>query len=299
VTVVGVLAAAMTDLDLTSLATGTRQHVFVRTGADDGWVYKIPATAGIGSHYGRDLANYRPIEPMKAALVRIIVRAPDSLHRRARARLTRFAGARGLTGALDRFHAAFSDARGRVMDVLYVRSRRQYFDTMLQLAPVITERSLGELMLPFHVLSRVDATLRVGDVARSYSGPMLVQQRADFFDRTGRFDVFDWDDVIRAQHRLWRCGLALSDANEVLGPKNWALVDGHLRLADLSSLTRSYRLASRVLRRGVLDERSGRVLSRLRNTNTAEYAMAERYFQHVRREVNQERLAQLWKRDGR
>jgi hypothetical protein len=285
-------------LDLTLLAAGTRQHAFVPTSGGLQWVYKIPASGGFAQQYGADLREYQPTGRVKEMLLHALVRLPDDAFTRASRALARWSSAPAfLRRSLDAGHSALIATRGRALERAYRASRGRYFRQMLGLTRVAVDRGLGDLMLAHDILPSVEAVLRHGDAAVTYRGPALVQERADFFDRSGRFDEFNWSDVVSTQQRLWCKGLALSDANEILGPKNWALVGGRLRLADFSSFTSSFRVARRLLRDDVLDARQDRVLRRLWVEAPEQAALAERYFGYVRSEINASQLALLWRCD--
>ena len=283
-------------LDLTSLACGSRQHAFLPTGAPDhAWVYKLPSTSGVAEHYGMDLREYRPTGPLTTMLYGAFVKLPEERHRRRLAALVGRGAPDEQLRATDRRYRALCEARARSLSAAYRWTRRRHFRRMLTLVDGMDAEGLSELMLPFRIVRDATATVRAGGVVGRYRGPMLVQRRADFFDRSGRFDAFDWNDVVVTQHRLWRRGVALSDANEILGPKNWALVAGRLRLADFSSFTRSMRTARRLLADDVLDERQQRVLGRVTSEGPPDMAeLARRYFEHVRAEINPSRFDQLW-----
>lgn len=292
------MTVAGAELDLTSLASGSRQAVFLPTGAHDHeWVYKLPCTSGMVEHYGVDLGGYRPTGPVTSMLYRAFVQLPNDRHARHLAALEREGVSEHRRHESMRRHRLVCEARGRSVAVVYRWTRRRHFQRMIALAEWMAARGLAEVMLPFRLLRDATATLRIGDRVELYHGHIFAQRRADFFDRSGRFDAFEWDDVILAQHRLWREGVGLSDANEILGPKNWALVARRLRLADLSSLTRSARTVRRLLSSRFLDERQGRVLQRLAREGPPEIAeLAARYFEHVRAEINQSRFDALWRR---
>lgn len=285
----------MSDLDLTSFACGSRQHVFLPTGAPDSeWVFKLPSARGVVEQYGMDLREYQPTGPLASVLYRAFVQIPNDRHDRRVEALRRQGAPEQRLQSAQRRHRAICETRGRSLAAAYRWTRRRHFRRMVALAESMAERGLADLMLPFRVLHDAAATLRIGESIDRYRGPILVQRRGDFFDRSGRFDAFEWSDVIVTQHRLWQAGIGLSDANEILGPKNWALVSGRLRLADFSSLTRSPRTVRRLLAPDVLDARQERVLQRLSREAPPMADLARRYFAHVRAEINQARFDQLW-----
>ena len=291
------IIAGAGELDLTEFACGTRQRVFLPTGKnDDGWVYKLPSTSGATEHYGLELRAYRPTGALTSMLYQAFVQLPGDRHQRHLARLERDGAPAARVRAAENRYRGMCEARGRSLAAAYRWTRRRHFRKMIALARDIAGRDLADVLLPFHVLLEATAILRAGSAVERYRGAVLVQLRADFFDRSGRFDAFSWDDVITAQHRLWRAGVGLSDANEILGPKNWALVDGRLKLADLSSLTRNARHVRRLLAKEVLDERQGQVLRRIAREDSPEQLdLAQRYFTHVREQIDQASFDQLWR----
>jgi hypothetical protein len=285
-------------LDLTPLACGSRQHVFVPTGCPASeWVYKLPSAAPITEQYGAELREYRPTSRVATLIYRAFVQLPNEYHDRSIATLVARGASEVRIRAVAARHRTICETRGRSLAGAYRWTRRRHFRRMLAVAGQLERDGFLEVMLPFRIERDAVATLRLPGGDEDYYGPILVQQRADFFDRSGRFDEFDWDDVITTQHRLWAHGFGLTDTNEILGPKNWGLVDGHLRLADLSSLTRSRRAARALLDPAFLDEREGRVVRRLqREGNDDALALAGRYFAHVRSAINVPAFDRLWSR---
>jgi len=283
-------------LDLTPLACGSRQHVFVPTGdADAEWVYKLPSAAPITEQYGPELREYRPTSRVLSLVYRAFVQLPNEYHDRSIAALMARGAPEKRIRAANARHRAVCESRGRTLAGAYRWTRRRHFRRMLDVAGQLERDGFLDVMLPFRIEREAVATLRLPGRSEEYRGAMLVQKRADFFDRSGRFDAFDWDDVITTQQRLWSHGFGLSDANEILGPKNWGLVDGRLRLADLSSLTRSRRTARRLLAPEFLDERQARVIRRLEREESHDVStLARRYFAHIRAEINLAAFDRLW-----
>jgi hypothetical protein len=297
------LAHGMSDLreaavELTFLATGSRQHVFVRRDArEDEWVYKIPAA------YGR-------IVPYSLYLQR---RASSSYAHKKRTlssrllspgastdpvRLFETAPRSGLMGlgvtVLEQMYNVPPALRNRLFVAAFEWSSRRAFRTMLATMDYLARRGIAQVLLPYEVIPRAAAVLHVDGSSVPYQGPILVQRRSRFLGLVD-FGSFEWREVIEAQHLLWRNGIALTD-KEKLGPSNWASFEGHVRLGDTNSLTRDYRRAYRALDPKVLDERVGVVLERLGGRETTR-ALARQYFRVVREEINQRKLTELWARD--
>jgi hypothetical protein len=162
---------------------------------------------------------------------------------------------------------------------------------MLAMMDYVSRRGIARVLLPYEVISRAEAVLHVDGASISYRGPVLIQKRSRFLGLAD-FASFEWRELIEAQHLLWRNGIALTD-KEKLGPSNWALLDGHVRLGDTNSLTRDYRRAYQSLDANVLNDRVGVVLKRLSGREPAQ-SLAKEYFRVVRQEINQSRLNELW-----
>ena len=77
--------------------------------------------------------------------------------------------------------------------------------------------------------------------------------------------------------------------------KNWALLDGRLRLFDTSSLTSDPRAVRRVLTEAELDRRERALLRKTTERRTAEPLVE--FFRFIRRELNRDKLDQLWRAD--
>jgi hypothetical protein len=125
-----------------------------------------------------------------------------------------------------------------------------------------------------------------------YTGPALLQARADrFMSRNLDFD-FDWGAPIRIQRVLWRCGVGLGDADAVLGPHNWAVLGERMLLGDTGSLTRDRRTALAVMDERRLDEVEARV-TRTAATCGME-AVARDYLRVIREGLETPSLTDLW-----
>jgi hypothetical protein len=162
---------------------------------------------------------------------------------------------------------------------------------MLAMMEYVSRQGIARVLLPYEVISRGEAVLHVDGSSIPYRGPVLIQRRSRFLGLAD-FDSFEWRELIEAQHLLWRNGIALTD-KEKLGPSNWALLDGHVRLGDTNSLTRDYRRAYQSLDAKVLNERVRVVLERLSGREPTR-SLAQEYFRVIRQEINQSRLKELW-----
>lgn len=291
-------------LDLTYYATGYRQHAFVRTGAEaDGFVYKIPAAFGYVLPYRHRLGSGPGrIRSLKAALHWALLAAP---HRFRTGVLPHVAGRlppAALTlvrpfGAPVRVaaHVARS-ARNRLLMAHARRARARDFAGMLDLMDELGRHGLADLLVPYRIMRRAAAVLRVDGRAMTYTGPILAQQHVDMFFTKQSLAVFDWDELVRALHALWRHGFALTEKGENLGYRSWALMSGRIRLADTSSLTRDLSRARRSLRDENLDAQARMVLASHRDPHAAR-AFAE-FFRYIRQHVSGARLAELWRADA-
>jgi hypothetical protein len=285
-------------LDLAFLGSGAWQHVFVGSG-DGGteWVFKVPAAFGYTIPLRPRLRALTPSRPHKRALHWLLL-APDRLAARfdaagtAPTADTRGWIRRALVPLATRSRAALEDG----VAVYLRRDRRRRFVEMLEVLEQLSADGLADVLLPFRVIRGGAATLRMGDRVVSYQGPILVQRRAAFFGGGGlHVDRFVWQDLIDAQQRLWRRGVAFAEQNQILGPMNWALLDGRLRIADTSSFTRDARLARGLLDDASLDAKEGAVLARLDGSIPAE--SLRQYFRFVRSGINRERFDALWRAD--
>ena len=113
-------------------------------------------------------------------------------------------------------------------------------------------------------------------------------------------------DEILERHHLLAAGRAVLDLGaapggflqviaETVGPKNWALMHGPLRLADTGSLTRDIRVALHTLRPDKVEKKIRNTMNRLRERGHE--AGAEEYFRHILSEINREKLEQCWRTD--
>jgi len=253
-------------LDLTFLATGYRQHVFTRTGADDGWVYKVPVAFGrvLPFDFGR-IETIRPRNPVHGVAHALLIRCPRPL----------------------------TAVRNRALIAHFSRKRLREFRAMLRLLERLAERGADDVVLPYRSIPDANARLRVAGREYRYAGPVLAQKRADVFRvRAESLRAYDPAELIEAQHRLWAHGFAIVETGEILGPRSWSVVDGRLKLADTSSLTADRRLARQSLAPALLDERQAIVTRKLREAGST-FAIDE-YCCTVRSEINEDTFDRLW-----
>ncbi|GLC24588.1 hypothetical protein [Roseisolibacter agri] len=282
--------AAPTELDLTFTASGATQHVFVSTHEpSDGWVYKTPAIL--------DALLPSPVTWRTAVATRGWKRAVLAACVDARRRLETHDGERPVRLRTLARHGLQRTATlaDRCVDHAWaVRHRSARLRQFQRMCLALRELACGpasDVVLPFRIL-HARCTLRVDGRAHQYAGPVLQQRRADhFFDFFTGFALFRWADVAEGQHRLWRCGVGLVDTDEILGPRNWALLDGRLHLADTGSLTTDLALARRAVAAELLDAREAQIP--VWWPASAGEPLAE-YFAFVRRDVGEARLGALW-----
>lgn len=286
-------------MELSLLGSGAWQHVFIPADeTEPEWVYKLPAAYGYILPLRPRLNSFCPSSATRKSALSLL-KAPDRLadrlhgwsESRRRPAVLRAAAALG-----EGIAQAICIARDGCLAVVLKRSRRRRFDEMARQLGYLTRHGMEDVLLPYRVLSQLDATLLVNGSRIPYRGPALVQRKADFF-RGGSLDFasFRWCELVNAQQRLWRFGMAFSEVNQILGPMNWGLLDGRLRLADTSNLTTDYRTARRLLDPGMLDAKEAVVMERLSAPATPE--VAAEYFRFVRREINARRLEELWRAD--
>jgi hypothetical protein len=287
--------------DLTFLATGECQHVFAATGEEDAqWVYKIPAAFGYllpSSHPSRK--SFKP-KSRSQQLVRLaLVTLPAAVHKRGSALSARLGTrlARGGESALLRSFdrcALMPKALGESLLRRYVLWERvSRFNRMLRTLDLMRAMGLSDVVLPHRIIRKGMAVLRVNGCTYRYEGPFLVQRKAEFFDKSRNFKSFPWEDLITQQQLMWRHGIALDGPAEVLGPKNWALMDGRLRLGDTSGLTTDLKWALRAIKAARLDRKEKNVVCDAKSVNPDD--PAEEYFRETRKEINEEKLRQLWR----
>jgi hypothetical protein len=287
-------APAPPHLRLTFLATGNQQHVFVPTDEPAGaWVYKVPAAFGYILPWQSESREVGRITSARKLWHALLVAGPPQvaewLARRLRHRPVLWAIGwparhvwRGLTGLRD-----------AVLRPYYRRARARDFRRMIATLDTLTARGLGGVILPYRVLPDTRAILTVPGREVVYRGPVLMQRRADVFLGKDRLQSFDWQELVDALHTLWRHGFGLTEKGENLGLRSWALIDGHVRLSDTSSFTRSLRRARRTLSPASLDFVERRLASRHRDDPDAAARFAE-YCRFVRAQVTREHLATLW-----
>ena len=257
------------------LGTGVSQHVFISSKHSRGrLVYKIPASFG----YLRPLGEYLRESPTLLKRMRLSSAAILSL--------------------LD-----CASAASRLIAAFLKRKRAQEFEAMLDLLDHATRTRARSALLPCRVYRNLELTLQLGDVKVPYRGPALVQARATFLRADSSPHACDWRraimmrceswarSIVSAQHELWRHGIGIADPTEILGPSEWALWRGCIRLGDTGNLRRAFDSVHAALDECTLDRRVDEVLS----AADADWVpSAARYFRLIRRDVNQRRLLELW-----
>lgn len=290
----GAAPPADSHLRLTFLATGNQQHVFVPTDDPAGaWVYKVPAAFGYILPWRSESREVGRITSARKLWHTVLVAGPPQvaewLARRLRPHPVLWAVGwpvrqmwRGLTGLRD-----------AVLRPYYRRARARDFRRMIATLDTLRARGLDGVILPYRVLPNTRAVLAVPGRAVDYRGPVLMQRRADVFLGKDRLQPFDWQELVDALHALWRHGFGLTEKGENLGLRSWALIDGHVRLSDTSSFTRSLRRARRTLSPASLDFVQRRLASRHRDDPDAAARFAE-YCRFIRARVTRENLTQMW-----
>jgi hypothetical protein len=301
-------------LDLDYLATGYHQHVFIRTKPDtDQWVYKIPAAYGYVLPFHPVVqGNVSPNRLDKKIIHWLVLRLPESLHNRVRKHVpTASPGGSSNPAAApwllaDRALQAVRAGRDKLMAAYFRRSRARAFEAMLALMEDLSLNGPTDLLLPYSVIRHGQATLRVAggvryagvvlsvdDIVVPYHGVILMQRKADMLDACHSFKSFNWQELVEAQHRLWRSGFFAFDCPEI--PMSWALLEGRIRLADTSSLTRDFHSARQFLNSELLANRERVVLSRQIGSDALE--TAREYYRFIRAQVNPAKLAEHWGKD--
>ena len=275
-------SAAPERLSLALLAHGASQQVYVRGEApDEGWVYKTPAVIDALLPTPVTWRSMRPVSRWKRRLFELLVEMPaEYWNERAGRSVGRRIASRSAT------------ISNRLCGVWALARRRRQFDRMCAILQRIAEERLENVVLPFEIVDTECALHAEGMVTR-YCGLVLKQRRADiFFEHFDGLECFDWTAPARVQHELWRHGIGLVDADEVLGPRNWAVLNGQVLLADTGSLTENLGEVRRVLSAKVLDDREREIPTWWpRNVSRS----LPEYFAQVRRHVNQEWLDRLWR----
>lgn len=286
-------------LDLTLLATGFQQHVFVRTDGSDGWVYKVPAAFGYLLPYEHRVGTKGPVTSVRKALHRVVVAWPHEFRTGVleplATRLERGVPvlAPVVLGPLRAADRVVRHARDRFLMAYRRRRRAAAFDAMLSLLDELERAGLAPRLLPYRIERSVTAVLRVAERSSAYQGPMLMQRATTEFFTRQRLATFRWADLVETVHALWRHGFALTEVGENLGYRSWAMLDGRVYLADTGSLTRRLVAARRALRDVNLDAYTRRLLDFHGDSATGrEFA---EYLGFIRREINLARFDALWR----
>lgn len=291
-------ARSVRMFDLTYFATGYWQHVFTRTGgANNGWVYKIPAAFGYVMPFTRPGTVFSARNAYERALKFVLVVAANGFCKRvfARAEAVRGRGHAVAGWALLELLAETIRAYNTKVLFAYCKAmRRRKFSAMLRVMDYVSDCGLGEILFPYKIARKAEAVLRVNGTVGFYKGPMLIQKMADcVFERGESVGSFNWSEVVVGEQRLWRVGVGFSAWREILGP--WGLLDGHARVFDTSGLTRERERARAAAGEGRLDRMQKGVLEEWTEGDCR--GAAEEYFGFIREEINQERMDELWGAD--
>jgi hypothetical protein len=258
------------------VGTGVSQHVFISSKQPSGQlVYKIPASFG----YLRPFTEFLRESPRLVKRTRLSSRAIMSL--------------------LDR-----TSAGSRLIAAFLKRKRAQEFGAMLDVLDHVGGTPARAALLPYRVSRNIELALQLGDVNVSYRGPALIQARAMFLRADPSPFACDWRHaiseqcemwaraIIAAQHTLWSYGIGIADSTEILGPSEWALWRGRVRLGDTGNLRRSFDQVH-----DALDERRvNRTIEDVLNEAGSTWAApTAKYFGLIRKHINQRRLLELWK----
>jgi hypothetical protein len=288
---------------LTFLTTGAWQHVFVETETGregERWVYKLPAAFGYVLPFNHPRCCFRANEIYARTLRFLLIRLPERFHEKCYQRLMGHAGMPRRFGRLlklvERLIQWPPVLGEKILSRYLKRTTLNQFETMVDIMEYLSRQGLADTLLPYQIIRDGAAVLRVGGKEMAYRGPILKQKKADLlFEESENLESFDWQDIVRAQHRLWRHGVTLRRAHGIFGPRGWALLDGRMQLFDTSGLTKDIRVARRSLTENELDQREGSPLAQARPADS--FGSAAEYFRFMRREINQDRLVQLWGAD--
>jgi hypothetical protein len=266
--------------------------------ADDQWVYKTPAIIDALLLTPVTWRSIRPVTPWKRRVFELCVERPaDFWNNRVNelgvTTAAHASGKRRWVTEVGKHVACRSAAMTNRLSAAWARAgRRRRFRRMCQILQRITRERLFRVVLPFEILEAA-CILHAKDTVLHYRGLVLKQRRADFFfEYFDALDRFDWAAPQRVQHELWRHGIGLVDVDEVLGPRNWALLDGEILLADTGSLTEDFSAVRRVLSDELLNERQWEIPSWWPHHVSGSLP---RYFAYVRQQVNQDQLHRMWR----
>lgn len=289
-------------IDLTFLTTGAWQHVFVETDREaERWVYKLPAAFGYVLPFHHPQCCFRSNEIYARTLRFLLMRLPGRFHKKYYQPAVAYVEQRNCRfGRLlklgERLIQGPSVLGEKILRRYLKRTTLNHFETMVDIIEYLARIGLADTLLPYEIISDGSAVLRVEGKELAYRGPILKQKKADFlFEESENLESFEWQDVVEAQHRLWRHGVTLRRAHGIFGPRGWALLDGRMRLFDTSGLTKDPRVARRALTEKELDQREGSLLAKARQADSV--GSAAEYFRFMRREINQDRFSQLWGAD--
>jgi hypothetical protein len=256
--------------ELGFIATGGNQHVFEDLSGDSEWVFKIPAAFGriVPWNHQRRL---RRAEPRNRAY-RLIYRALFA------PRGTPLDSRIEPVGAAQRMWARYIE-----------RNASRRFHSMLRIMDTLSRCGGADLLLPYTVESG-PVVLHMDGRIISYPGPVLRQRRAVFRRVPDVIADNGWDELVSAQHRLWRFGVATAD---VIRHTSWALHDGRPCIADGDSLTTRTAVAQGYVSPAVLDRERDLVRRVVRQTGSD--VNAEAFLTFMARHINRQALQAQWK----
>jgi hypothetical protein len=219
--------------NLQFLASGATQHVFVDPERAPRWVFKIPAIFDWLLPAPVTWQNSIPTIWWKQQVYKGLVLAPVVADR-----VSRLRNSGSTARVLRRMGAGFIAMLDSRLAQRAKTARIARFQEVCNILRVLANQSAVRSVLPFRLINE-SVVLDLGDgVRHEYDGPIVMQRKADkFFDLFADFECFDAADLVTAQHALWQCGVGLQDLDEVIGPRNWAMLEGKILLGDLGSLT--------------------------------------------------------------
>ncbi len=269
------------ELALNYLATGEYQHVFQRAGeSGDPWVFKIPAAFGFVLPFEQPQRFFWPETLCEKLIYHATLSLPQYLERRISKRLTAIDG----HGPMRRLGVRLAARYCRLV-------RLRCFREMLGVIDRVASHGLSEILLPYRIIRRCRARLDVDGRQTRYEGPMLVQRRALLFEEGVDFVSVNWQDIVDAQHMLWKCGIGVSGGGEMLGTRSWALLDDRISLADTSALTTNKSQIRANIQPELLDKAQNEAV---RHLDANGLGRANYYLTRIRQEINLKRFNELW-----
>lgn len=276
--------------DVVLLASGATQHVFIsHDAADSDWVYKTPAFIDELLPGRLGFRHLQPQRRRSRLLYAMAFQVPRSLWNSPVAWFLRVRDPYGMGTFVREGYLAILT---RLLGSLHRRARIRRFAQTAALLARTAGTPAADCLMPWRVGYRASLRLHYGGRVKRYHGPVLAQRRADlFYDGCDGLAHFDWGEVVRAQHTLWRTGVGIGDAATAIGPLGWALLDGRLRLADTGSLTADRERAAYVLQPHVIRQTIERRLQRVPPDLRMQ---ARAYFDAVRPGLDPTLLRETW-----